>query len=217
MERGAGGKLEPFLICPGCHESKPIDQWVLITSDFDPQSPEVVCDSCRTNGIPRIPKFTIALHHRKLIDAYFGEDDPRNALAAASRASGLTQRTIKDILAGRRAPEVRRVFQLKLEAMGLGPEGVATILGDCAKATEQKWNPKEEEFNEFPDYRTRLNTIKYAGKLQELEPPKVAGPAQVNNIVIKTNLGISGDPVEVDSPSRLRVRKPEEVVDIDVS
>lgn len=218
LGRGAGGGLEQLMACPGCHESKSAEHWLDVTSDFDPQSPDVVCDECRRDGVPHIPTFALPLQHMKLVDAYFQHmNDPRNAMPAMVKASGLTQKTITEILGGRRAPAVRRVFQLKLEGLGLGPEGVAAVLGECVKAVEHKWNPAEEQFNEFTDFRTRLNTVKYVGKLQELEPPKSSGPTQVNQIVIKTNLGTVGEPREVDSPSRFRVQKPEEIVEIDAS
>lgn len=218
LRLGSGTELADLLVCPGCHEAKDVDKWLLLNSDFDPQNADGVCDDCRENGVPKIPLIPIPLSHIKLVDAYFRNmDNPRNATAAAAEASGLTQRTVTEILSGRRAPATRRVFQLKLESVGLGPEGVAMIMGDCAVATEQKWNPKEEVFSEFPDYRTRLNVAKYAGKLQELEPPKSSGPTQVNQIVIKTNLGSVGSPQEVDSPSRIRVRTPEEIVEIDTT
>lgn len=218
LERGARSGIEKLIECPGCHELKAVEDWLDAKSDRDPESPDIVCDQCRRNGVPKIPIFALQLQHMKLVKAFFENmNDPRKAMPAMVEASGLTQKTITEILGGRRAPAVRRVFQLKLEGMGLGPEGVATILGDCAVAVEVKWNPAEEQFNEFKDYRTRLNTAKYVGKLQELEPPKSSGPSQINQIVIKTNLGTVADPVEVDSPSRFRVREPEEIVEIDAS
>lgn len=178
-------------------------------------SPEPVCDDCRKNGIPQVRIFDMPLHHQLALEAYMGEADPKAAVLAASKASGLKPATIKEMIRGRRAPEFRRVFQLCLEAKGLHIGGIVSILAECAGATEQKWNPAEGQFNEFKDFRTRLNTAKAAAKFLELEPPKSGGgPGQVNQIVIQHNLG-SGE--EIDPPSVFRVKPPGEVVDVETS
>lgn len=202
-----------LIACPGCHELKAPEEWVKCELDLDPLSPPPVCDSCRSDGVPpRIRTFAMPLNHQLALKAFMGETNPQTALRAASKASGLKQSTIKQMIAGRRAPEFRRSFQLCLEAMGLDLVGIASLMAECAGATESKWNPKEEKFNSFIDHRTRLNTAKAAARLLELEAPKHASPGQVNIIKIDHNLG-GGD--EISPPNVLEVKPIPESVDVE--
>lgn len=193
---------------------KGLEDWLdLTTTDLDPQSPPSVCDSCRKNGIPKIPVFALSpaktLAMREITDPHA---DPKTAILRASRASGLKQSTIKNMLAGRGDPKFRRAYQVYLDGVGLGPEGIAKIMGESAKATEFKWNKADQVFDEFPDHRTRLSTAIAAAKQLDIDGLKSAGGAHhVQAIVINHNLG---DGKEIDAPGTMSIQVDREVIDV---
>ena len=120
---------------------------------------------------------------------------------AAAEISGYSEGQIKHFVAGRRTPEFRRCFQMKLEMAGADANSVIKAKVDALRADEHKWNPKTERFDAFADHRTRLRASQDVTKLLELEPPRAEGFNVGVAIKIETNLG-TGE--TYDPPNVLR-------------
>jgi len=210
-----GGSVKSLIKCPGCHESKSYEDWGDVEVSYDPKDAPPVCTECRTNGIPQVRHYKMPLHYRLALKAYLGAANPREALKAASEASGLTKASIQNLIAGRRSPEFRMAFQRLMEMRGLDMNSVTNVLADAMKAKEHKWNPHIEEFEHFDDHRTRLNTVKHVTKLMQLDPPVNTAPIAAVQVTINHNLG---DGEEIDPPGVFRIKpKPvdDEVIDIE--
>jgi hypothetical protein len=190
--------------CPGCLEWVPLDQFCELTADLDPEAPEPHCARCRENGRPPAPKF-LSLTHRHLtaINEIMAAPTLTLGLTRAAEVTGYSREYLRHLAAGRRIPEFRRFFQLKLEAAGADINKVVQVKVDALDADEVKWNPKVEVFDHFPDHRTRLRASQDVTKLLEMEPPKSDGISVGVAIKIETNLG-AGE--TFDPPNVLRAK-----------
>jgi hypothetical protein len=206
--------------CPGCLAWVPLDQFCELVADLDLNAPLPHCASCRTNGVPQ-PKFlNLTNRHRQAIDLILAAPSLQDGYRAASEATGFSRQYLYQLATGRRVPEFRRFFQIKLEAAGADMDKVIAVKVGALDAEEQKWNPKEEQFNSFPDWRTRLRASQDCTKLLEMEPPKAEGASVGIAIKIETNLGTgeTHDPPNVmrPKPAVVDVGRPQSVV-VDVS
>jgi hypothetical protein len=190
--------------CPGCLEWVPLDQFCELTVGLDLDAPEPHCARCRKHGRPPPPKFlSLTQRHLTAIDAIMAAPTLAQGLTRAAEATGYSRAHLVHLAAGRRTPEFRRFFQLKLEAAGADINKVVKVKVDALDADEYKWNPKEEKFDDFPDHRTRLRASQDVTKLLEMEPPKSDGISVGVAIKFETNLG-SGE--THDPPNVLRAK-----------
>jgi hypothetical protein len=190
--------------CPGCLAWVPLDQFCELTANLDPEAPEPHCANCRENGRPPAPKF-LSLTHRHLtaINEIMAAPTFSQGLTRAAEVTGYSREYLRHLAAGRRMPEFRRFFQLKLEAAGADINKIVQVKVEALDADEVKWNPKAEVFDAFPDHRTRLRASQDVTKLLEMEPPKSDGISVGVAIKFETNLG-TGE--THDPPNVLRAK-----------
>jgi hypothetical protein len=186
----------------------PLDQFCDLIADLEPDAPEPHCLKCRTQGPPEPEFLNLTSRHRLAIKHIMAAPSLAAGYRAAAAATGYNEHYLYLLASGRRVPEFRRYFQLKLEAAGGDINKVVKVCVDAMDADEMKWNPKEEEFDSFPDHRTRLRAGQHVGKMLELEPPKADGINVGVAIKIETNLG-GGE--TFDPPN---VMRPKPIVDV---
>lgn len=212
LQTGRGASRSGLVVCPGCTEAKKPGDWGELELDLDPESPEPMCLECRTKGIPQKRQFTMPLHHQLALDAYFTEIDPKLAMRAAMKASGLSRATIYNLMNGRSNPAWKAAFQTKLQACGADYGTLADKLVEGLGAMENKYHPAKEEYVHFDDHRTRLGYIRHLTRLLDLDsgPGRPAGSAVQVNVI--TNLG-RGE--EIAPPNVMGPAVDGEVIDID--
>lgn len=175
---------------------------------LDPTAPAIVCNTCRREGAPQARAVGLTIPQHRTLQILATAPSFAVAVREAALENGMSEEHVRDMINGRRSPEMRRAYQLLLESKGVDMDSIASVTAECLDATEQKWNPKEEAFNEFPDHRTRLNTVKYATRTLELEPPKATGAATAVQVNVIHNLPNS----EVDPPGTFRATVKEKVI-----
>jgi hypothetical protein len=193
--------------CPGCLEWVPLDQFCDLIADTEHDAIEPHCLKCRTAGPPE-PKFlNLTARHRKAIEHIMAAPDLPTGYRNAAAATGYSRKYLYHLASGRRVPEFRRFFQLKLEAAGADINKVVSVCVDAMDADEHKWNPASEQFDAFADHRTRLRAGQHVGKMLELEPPKADGINVGVAIKIETNLGTgeTHDPPNIMRPKPVTV------------
>lgn len=193
--------------CPGCLAWVPLDQFCDLVADLEPDAIEPHCLRCRTEGPPEPEFLNLTARHRLAIQHILAAPDLKAGYRAAAAATGYSKKYLYHLASGRRVPEFRRYFQLKLEAAGADISKVVAVCVDALDAEEVKWNPASEVFDSFPDHRTRLRAGQHVGKMLELEPPKADGITVGVAIKIDTNLG-SGetfDPPQIFRPKPVTV------------
>jgi hypothetical protein len=166
------------------------------------------CQTCRKKGKPKPQYLSLTARERKAIACVLAAPSLQRGYKEAARVTGFSVSTIRDMFAGRRHPEVRRCYQLMLEAAGADIARLVEVQVACLSAEDPKYHPKLEEFVMFPDHRTRLRAAQHLTKHLELDPPKDAGINVGVAIKIVTNLG-SGN--TIDPPNVMRAKP---VVDV---
>lgn len=179
----------------------PLDQFCELSAGLSVDDPLPHCASCRENGVPQAKFLNLTPRHLKAIDVIIAGPTYTQGLTAAAAATGYSRDYLKELFHGRRIPEFRRCFQMKLEAMGASIDKIIQVKVGALDADEQKWNPAEERFNAFPDWRTRLRASQDVAKLLEMEPPKDDSVNVGVAIKIETNLG---DGETIDPPNIMR-------------
>jgi hypothetical protein len=185
----------------------PLDQFCELIADLEPDALEPHCLRCRTEGPPEPEFLNLTARHRLAIKHIMAAPDLKTGYRNAAAATGYSKKYLYHLASGRRVPEFRRYFQLKLEAAGADVTKVVGVCVDALDANEVKWNPKAEVFDEFPDHRTRLRAGQHVGKMLELEPPKADGINVGVAINIETNLGTGEtyDPPNIMRPKHVEV------------
>ena len=182
--------------CSACGVAKMPGDYLEMRSAYNPKDPDPqVCDHCRKYGPPLAdPLRGLNVKERKALKVLAAGGSHR----AASRASGIDDKTLRESLAGENKSSMRAAFSRLMVDQGLDPDSIITVLREGLSANKHQWNSKDKEFNEFPDFSSRLNAAKTAIKVHSLEPPKeAAGGAGTNavQVVINTNVG-SDQPIE---------------------
>ncbi len=198
-ERGAArAELEQ---CPGCLAFLPLSEFCDLDVGLDMDDPLPHCAKCRKEGIPQ-PKFlNLTRRQLKAMELVLAGTSVARGIAEAVKQTGFSSSHIREMLNGRRHPEVRRCYQLALEAAGGDIRKVIKVQVEALGATEAKYHPSKEDFVEFPDFRTRLRASQHIGRMLELEPPRQDGLNIAIPITFKTNLG---DGKTVDPPNVMR-------------
>ncbi len=208
-ERGAAdAQLEQ---CPGCLAFLPLSEFCDLDVGLEPDDPLPHCAKCRREGIPQ-PKFlNLTRRQLKAMELVLAGTSVARGIAEAVKQTGYSSSHIREMLNGRRHPEVRRCYQLALESAGGDIRKVIQVQVEALDAKEAKYHPKNEEFVEFPDYRTRLRASQHIGKMLELEPPRQDKLNVIIPITFNTNLG---DGKTFDPPNVMRARPTGEIVDV---
>ncbi len=208
-ERGAArAELEQ---CPGCLAFLPLSEFCDLDVGLDMDDPLPHCAKCRREGIPQPRFLNLTRRQLKAMELVLAGTSVARGVAAAAKETGFSPSHIREMLNGRRHPEVRRAYQLALEVAGGDIRKVIKVQVDALDAMEPKYHPGKEEFVEFADHRTRLRASQYIGKMLELEPPRQDGINVVIPITFNTNLG---DGKTFDPPNVMRARPTGEIVDV---
>ncbi len=177
----------------------------------DPDDPPPHCAKCRREGPPRRQLFNLTRRQLEAVRIVFAGMTPAEGVRNAVAATGYSASHIRDMIAGRRVPEVRRCYQMLLEAAGGGIEKVIRVEVEAMDAMEYKYHPGKGEFVEFPDHRTRLRAGQHVGRMLEVEPPKSDNANVGVAIVFNTNLG---DGETFDPPNVMRASSDRPVADV---
>lgn len=188
----------------------PLSEFCELAVSLDEDSPDPHCLKCRTDGPPQPTFLNLTNRHRKAIEHILAAPDLKTGYRNAAAATGFSRKYLYLLATGRRVPEFRRFFQLKLEAAGGDINKCVKVAVEAMDAEEVKWNPANEVFDSFPDHRTRLRAGQHVTKMLELEPPKADGINVGVAIRISTNLGGG----ETHDPPNIMRPKP---VTVDVS
>jgi hypothetical protein len=147
------------------------------------------CAKCREHGVQR-PKFlNLTRRHHVAMAAMMSAPTLSQGYTDAAEATGFSRGYIKHLASGRRVPEFRRLYQLKLEMAGGDMNRIIQVQVEALAADEHKWNPAEEDFSHFADHRTRLRAAQHIQQTLELNPPKADGINVAVGIKFETNLG----------------------------
>ncbi len=168
------------------------------------------CAKCRDEGVPRPQFLNLTVRHHKAMAALMAAPTLSQGYTAAAEATGFSRGYMKHLASGRRVPEFRRLFQLKLEMAGGDMNRIIQVQVEALGAEEHKWNPAEEKFSHFADHRTRLRAAQHIQQTLELNPPKADGINIAVGIKFETNLG---DGETFDPPNVMRTM-PKPVVDV---
>jgi len=193
--RGAAG----LIFCDTCEEMRPDVEFLEIeyqvgsggTFGGEHDSNPVACQRCRTQGPPPLdPLSALTAREIKAIEALAGGHN----VAAAARIAGIPKTTLQAKLEGRITPQFRRGWQKLLHHKGLTLVKIAEKAAELLEAKDRKWNPSAEKFDEFPDNRTQLATVRFAATQLGMDPPKEAPAAAGGGgptFIFNTNLGQS--------------------------
>ena len=179
-----------------------------LDAPLEPEDPPPHCAKCRENGPPRRSVFNISRRQLQAVRIVFAGVTPAQGVKAAVLATGYSANHIRDMIAGRRVPEVRRCYQMMLEAAGADAEKVIRVLVEAMDANDAKYHPGKGEFVEHADHRTRLRAAQHVSKTLELDPPRKEGVNVGVAITFNTNLG---DGETYDPPNIMRA---EPIVDV---
>jgi len=179
-----------------------------LDAPLDPDSPPPHCAKCRENGPPRRQVFDLTRRQLQAVQIVFAGITPAQGIKDAAVATGYSVSSIRSMIAGRRVPEVRRCYQMMLEAAGANAEKVIRVRVEAMNAIEYKYHPSKGEFVGFPDQRTRLRAAADVSKALELDPPRNDAVQVGVAITFNTNLG---DGETIDPPGVMRANP---VVDV---
>jgi hypothetical protein len=195
------------IYCDVCREMRPDTEYLGLGYDVgsgglmggSADEHPIACKRCRTVGPPKIDHLSaLTKPELRAIEALTNGLDVKGA----SKASGIPQRRLNDMLRGRNAKHFRRAWQHILESEGLTMTKLAKKAAALIEAKDHKWNPVEESFTEFEDARTQLATAKWIATQHQADPPKETAEKQglqAMQVVINTNLGQNADGRSIDA------------------
>jgi hypothetical protein len=191
--------------CPGCRERRPIKDFIGVDHDLSYGSPAPVCRLCKEKGPP--PKEPAVMQdlnilHRKILKALLLTGNYAETARLAGCSYSYVRRLVKGHGGGNE--DFRRAFQMMLETEGLDYYSIVRMAKLLLYSEEPKWNPKTEEWDSFPDNKTRLGMLRHLTKVRELDPPTANNfPQPVTVVNIETNVG--GDAQPRDAPGSFTI------------
>lgn len=179
------------IVCEACKLKKPVDEFLQMRSELDPQAPSPqVCDHCRTFGPPVAdPTAQLTpqeLHAMEILVA-------GGSIRDAARISGIDQGDMNRMVRGKVMPHFRAALQNILRHMGLTPQRLGKVLLETLGAEQPKWNPATKDWDFFPDHSNRRGVARDLLKMLGADEPKEqsvkAGDTGGLVVNIMTNIG----------------------------
>lgn len=182
--------------CPTCRRERPIEEFVEGTVELYYDSAPPSCLECREKGLVlKEPEVMSSLNvlHRRILKALLMGKNYSEAAKLAGCSYSYVRNLVKDH--GEVNGDFRRAFQMMLEVEGLDFHSLVRMAKVLFYSREPKWNPSSEEWDYFPDNKTRLGVLRHLTKLRELDPPPLNNlPPAVPMIQIVTNVGADAKP-----------------------